>query len=363
MSELQQRQKPGQYYGVDIIKFVLSIIIIIAHCQIGIQQGFGGNLWYIVNEVLPSATMVFFILASSYLLFRHFDVSSRDKLLANDLYFRKYIFRIIGLYLLWSIPYTIINYLSLYNHNNFGWSTILNFLADFFINGTYPHMWFFTALISSTIVVYYLLQHIQIKWMLLLGAILYVLCMLGRSYYFIGSRVPGLSSMFTVYFKYFSDTINGFFYGIPLVVLGAWLSKQKVPDRPRLFGALCILSILLLTAEGMLLSAFGHIPQPGKNAFIMQVPVGLFAFLFSLQLRLKGGAIFYYARKTSILVYAIHPLFMLLWSKLSGFLGIPTNIYYNTVFFAFTLVSTLVFSGILITLSERKRFGWLKRLY
>lgn len=355
MQDLQQNKKPTQYNMVDLIKLLLAIYIITEHT--GLLQGIGGVTRYIAVEVITRATVVFFLLAASFFLFGHFNFSQKESLQTQNAYMKKYLYRIVNLYLFWSVPYSIIFFINSVNQNGFSFSLVAHFLVNLFVNGTFYHMWFFPTLIFGVIAVYFMMRYTSIKWILLLSAVLYILCMLGNGYYFIGCKIPVISGFYNIYFKYFNDTINGFFYGIPLVAVGAWLARAKIPHRPWLYGGLCLVSVILFAVEGCLL------PVGGKHAYIMVIPVGLFAFLFALQVRLKDSVVFYYARKASIVVYTAHPLFIILWNKIADMVGIPVNIYYNIVSYVFTLGSTLVFSGVLIVLSKRRSFKWLKRLY
>ncbi len=131
------------------MKFVFSIIVIGIHTQPFSYNFILDNAYGLVSRV----AVPFFFLSSSYFLFLKYDFESIDSRVIND-----FIKRIFLLYLVWTVIYFPIafnNYLR--SELNFvDWIRV--YVFNFFVNGSFTHLWFLPNMIVGLILTVLLLK-------------------------------------------------------------------------------------------------------------------------------------------------------------------------------------------------------------
>ena len=137
-----------QYAAVDIAKYVSALLVVCIHTFPFIDINEMLNTYFI--QTICCLAVPFFFMISGYFLFRKIRNEEEDK----DV-LKKYLFRLLKIYLIWTViylPYTIYNYVQAQS----GWMGIFSYLRDFLLNGSYYHLWFLPALMTGTLIVYYL---------------------------------------------------------------------------------------------------------------------------------------------------------------------------------------------------------------
>lgn len=79
------------------------------------------------------------------------------------------------------------------------------------IDGTFYHLWYFPACITGLLLVWLLRRFLPLRAVAAAAGILYLIGLLGDSYYGLTVRIPVLSGAYDAAFQVFSYTRNGFF--------------------------------------------------------------------------------------------------------------------------------------------------------
>ena len=132
------------------------------------------------------------------------------------------------LYLLSALLYLPLN---LYNHTLADSGAAL--LRDIFFNGTFYHLWYFPALALGACIVWALVRGLG-KWAWLPAVLLYLIGLLGDSWYGLTAALPSLRAAYEGMFLCFDYTRNGLFSTPIFLLLGGWLAQRPRLNRPDL---------------------------------------------------------------------------------------------------------------------------------
>lgn len=200
-------------------------------------------------------------------------------------------------------------------------------------DGTFYHLWYFPACILGVLLVSLLCRFFSLKCVTIISALLYIVGLLGDSYFGLTEKVPFLHTAYAAMFQIFSYTRNGIFLAPLFLLLGVWAGKlwadpagQKtvgkkaagLPSFP--MAALCLaLSFSAMTAEAFLLRHFEL--QRHDSMYLFLVPTVFFLYLLLLSLpaapscrALPGPALRLFPagpcpalRTAALWIYILHP--------------------------------------------------------
>lgn len=170
-------------------------------------------------------------------------------------------------------------------------------------DGTFYHLWYFPAVILGSVLVMELLKKGSLQITLTVTMILYLLGLMGDSYYGVTAAVPFLSCLYDGIFKISSYTRNGIFYAPLFLTLGVVLTKKEV----RCSWKLCVYGLtaglFLLLLESFWTDALS---LQRHNSMYLSLPAVMY-FLYQILLggNRKAPA---FLRKGTQILYVIHPL-------------------------------------------------------
>lgn len=153
------------------------------------------------------------------------------------------------------------------------------------IDGTFYHLWYFPACITGLLLVWLLRRFLPLRAVAAAAGILYLIGLLGDSYYGLTVRIPVLSGAYDAAFQVFSYTRNGFFLAPVFLILGAVLGRRKNQGRPALSAVCLAVSLALMTAEAFLLRHFALQRHDSMYVFLVPAAYFLYRLLLSLGLR------------------------------------------------------------------------------
>ncbi|CAM3899230.1 acyltransferase [Mesobacillus thioparans] len=283
-------------YAIDFIKFYAIVAVVIIHTFPGNDQP-----GYFVLDNLSRFAVPFFFAASGYLF--SLKVSENPQSFA---YFRKYVTKILKIYVSWLIFYFVYDVsriiltnenpsdeLSKYMEN----MTALNLL--YYGQGTSGYqLWFVISLVWSTAILYLFYRLKRVRLLLVIALCFNLLGLFGQSYS-IFDELPVSTTRAALYVSLF------------YTVLGFWLANvqawQKYSGRIYfyLFGLFTILQVL----EGFWL-------QKGLDAkhgeyFLSTIFLTIFLFLYALSNPNLGKGLFITKiGANSLGIYAIHVFFI-----------------------------------------------------
>lgn len=226
-----------KYNSIDLAKFFCSLLVVAIHVP-PISGFVYENVKYdFVRHCFARIAVPLFFVISGFLLFKKVDIYalSLDPI-------KKYLRKIIRLYFIWYIIYTPL-LLSGYWHN--GRSFVIDsfvYIRNFFLIGDL-HLWYLQALIVSVALLAFLLyKKISLKKIALLVTLLYIIGVLGDSWYGIispfKSKIPGFMFAIKCYKILFVNIYNAFFEGLFFIFIGLCFahfpfnisSKKKYSD-------------------------------------------------------------------------------------------------------------------------------------
>lgn len=323
-----------QFNGIDIVKFICAIMICIMHVQpfSSDVSGFTKLNFWIQN--FPCRIAVpFYFTASGFLLFRKTDFNN-----LNTDRIKNYSFKILRLLGTWT------------------------FLL--FVGGS-GQLWYLGALVLAVIILsVFIKKGIPMRWIVLTSVILFLIGLLGDSYYGFIEPLKSLyiSKILIVgYETVFTTTRNGVFFGLIFVLIGALFAQKRIVinNIVAIFGF--VLSLVMLFFEIYILRHYSH--PKDYNILISLLPSSFFLFYLASHIKLKNRPIYGSLRVIGMLIFFTH-LFV------NYFVGLAIEIANNKIginLTAFQFIITILFTTILAVIIERlskaNRFHWLKYLF
>lgn len=342
-----------QKSSLDIAKFICAILILVIH-----TNPFGSYsklLSFGFRNIVCVIAVPFFFCTSGYLLSEKLGALQSKQ--EQKAYMGKYVKRLAVIYLFWSavyFPFVVVKWL----RKGFSFGLVLEYIRDFFFEGSYSTIWFLPALISAAALYFLLRQRLSAKKVFAVGCGFYVITLLLSSYYGVMARVPGLALAGEAYYKAFDSVKNGLLFGLVFVSMGAMLQQEswfaKI-DRKKGFWGI-VLGYGLLCAEVVVYKVLGN--TRGIDTVASLLPLTICAFQFAVSFDVAPSKLCLLLRKYSMLIFLCQRLPI---SVIDLFLS-DTVLATNTVVNCVTVTgATFLISFVILRLSDKVH--WLKRIY
>lgn len=184
-----------------------------------------------------------------------------------------------------------------FSHSVGGW------LKEIFFDGTFYHLWYLPAVILGCLLLVALLRFFSPLTISAIVFVLYILGVLGDSYYGLVSKVPLIKMFYQGIFQISSYTRNGIFFAPVFLWLGVVVANSKIRISREHASVGVVISMAAMLAEGFL--SFHCQWQKHNSLYFLLLPVMF--YLFELLLSLRGPQISI-ARDLSMYIYILHPL-------------------------------------------------------
>ncbi len=207
-------------------------------------------------------------------------------------------------YLLAIVIYLPVNWYA----GNLSGLTVSSVLEELLIQGTFYHLWYMPALLTGLLLCWGLKRLLGTRGALIAAAVLYLVGLLGDSYYGLAVRLPVLRAFYDGMFAVTENTRNGFFLAPLFLMLGAWFGEKgrSVLKKDFLFWGIGLaFGLAAMTAEGLYVHLAGW-PHHDSMYFLLPV-VMIFLFGTLLQLPARERPAF---RSISLWIYLLHPFFI-----------------------------------------------------
>lgn len=332
---LKQR---GQYGGIDWFRLLAAVLIVANHTSPLLS--YDPTADFILTRIIARVGVPFFFMATGFFL-----VTS---MLAGGDSLRKFLLKTTKLYLVAMLLYLpVLVYKGYFAEPDMP----LALLKDIVFDGTLYHLWYLPAVMLGAWIVYILLRAFTMQTALAITALLYVIGLLGDSYYGLVEQLPVLQGLYAVLFQFFDYTRNGLFFAPLYLLLGGMIAgKKKQMQRKTALTGVALSSVLLL-AEGLTLH---HLDlQRHDSMYLMLVPV--MVFLFHALLTCKGASNRQW-RTIAMAVYILHPLCIILVRGFAKVAGLEWLLIENSLAHYLAVVALSVFcSVLLVRLFVRKK--------
>lgn len=199
--------------AVDLFRVLAALLVITIHTAP--LSSFDADLDFFLTRVLARTAVPFFFLASGFFLLPGLQTARLKKFLKKAL-------------LLYGAATFVYLPVNLYagNFNGFGpW----DYLRELFMDGTFYHLWYLPASLLGAAIAFGLLKKLGDRGAVFLTALLYLLGLLGDSYYGFAAALPPVKAFYDGLFLLFRYTRNGLLFAPLFFVLGGLLARTPAP--------------------------------------------------------------------------------------------------------------------------------------
>lgn len=214
-------------------------------------------------------------------------------------------------------------------------------LTQLLFEGTFYHLWYLPAALLGVLVASLLARS---RAGLGIAFALYLLGLLGDSYWGLVSGVPVVSDFYGVIFSTAGYTRNGLFFAPLFLLLGAAMRGDRLPGNGASAAGLAA-SFALMLAEALTLRSLGWQRHDSMYIFLPAVMYFLFALLLAPRGRASG-----WLSPFSLLVYILHPWVIVIVRAAARIVGLWELLVVNSVghYFAVCLGSAAAAAVILL---------------
>ena len=300
------------YRGIDYFRIAAAVLVVAIHT--GPLAVLSEEADFVLCHIIARVAVPFFLMASGFFMFKD-NACTKDKLLS-------FLKRILILYVMSVLMYIPVN---IYNGYFKQEKLLWNILKDIVFDGTMYHLWYLPAVLLGTVIAWLLIKHTGYKRALAVALALYIIGLLGDSYYGAVSDINGFKQVYEIMFKLFDYTRNGIFMAPVFIVMGAALGRMK-----KLSCKYCVIGVTACLAgmvcEGLLLQWADW--QRHTSMYIFLVP--LMFFLFSLLCRIRGRRSILCGRMAMV-IYIIHPMVIVGVRLIAGLIGMDKWLVENSL--------------------------------
>lgn len=349
--------------SLDVAKFICAVFVVMIHtpplADINKYLNYG-----IINYIARLAVPFFFV-TSGYLCFRK---TSYEKFDFNVP--KRYALKILKLYILWTLIYIIpFFYKSIYKCKKGYIYGLLSAIRTFIFSG-YHHLWYLSALVVAVLLVGLAVEkQFKMRTIIVIGIILYMLGLLGQSYFFLIKPLkefPVIWEALRLFKKVIATTRNGIFEGVIYVSIGMLFAYKKIVFKYRYAVIGFSVSMLMWLIEVFVIKYYEL--YYARDYYIFLLPAVFFLFYLVTHFDLKQTKITNQLRMYSMLIYFIHswinfPVVSVI-NKICEYVnGIEDYKLHSLLRFTIVISISILLSKVILYLSHKEKFYWIKNLY
>lgn len=323
------------YAGIDLFRLIAAFLIVAIHTSP--LASWSRTADFILTRVIARTAVPFFFTTSGFFLISKYG-DSADRL-------KVFLKRTAVIYAAAILLYIPIN---IYNGYFAADNLLPELIKDLVFDGTFYHLWYLPASMLGAVIAWYTVKRHGFNRALIITAILYVIGMLGNSYYELVSQMPAIKGFYDLLGQVSDYTRNGIFFAPLFMVLGGWIadrSAKKTDASVKTDIIFFAVSLALMLGEAMLLRNYAllktELPmnkgladallqrdynaQRNDSMYLFLVPC--MYFLFRVLLCFKGKRR-REQRSVALIIYIVHPMMIVvvraaarllkLWSVLVG---------------------------------------------
>ncbi len=337
------RQKKN-YAAIDNFRLAAALLIVAIHTSP--LQSFSETADFLVTYCFGRIGVPFFLMVTGYFVLAPYQrgISGNNSI---GKFLRKTAF-LYGIATLVYLPLKI--YSGNISHTPGGW------LKEIFFDGTFYHLWYLPAVILGCLLLTALLKCCSPLAISGITFALYMIGVLGDSYYNLISQIPVFKTVYTAIFQISSYTRNGIFLAPVFLWMGVVLANSKVRISREHAAAGLMISLAGMMAEGF--ASFYFQWQKHNSMYFLLIPVMF--FLFELLLSMKGREMGI-ARDLSMYIYILHPFCIVLVRGLAGVLKAQKLLVEQSLLHYLAVSAVSVLLSLVFVLV--KQWFWSRRSY
>lgn len=337
--------------GPDDFKWIAAALVVAIHTSP--LESINETADFLLTRVLARLSVPFFFMVTGYfVLYGAYKAGNFVKIKRTLI---KLFFLYLGTTFLY-LPVRIYQFVGeeTFLHNNTPRTLLIHMGKAFFFDGTYYHLWYLPAVGLGLFLAWAGLRGFGRKGAFLCAGVLYLIGLMGDSYYGLTEKIPLLENCYESMFQVFTYTRNGLFFA-PLFLLLGYEAAVKTQFNKEAAGSIqedgntlrksrffFFGTLLLMCGEGLGLHILGWQRHDSMYLLLPFCMQGLFAMLL-----IKGAGIFKidflkkaqwktFYEKGPMLLYFLHPAVILVvrgFVKVTGltFLLTVSPVYYIAV--------------------------------
>ncbi len=336
-----------QYDALDLMKFIVSIMIVAMHSKALSGAGSAAQFW--LCQIPARIGVPFFFITSSFLLFSKHPEPNRC---LDKKSFQHFVKRILSLYGFWfcvNLPW--IFYVRIYE-KGLSLQTVESFIKQALFSSTFKGSWYLMSTVFSACFIYWLGKKLSTSKLLALSFLVYAFCISTSAYSGL-LNAEFLQTVKTVFVFPPNSILAGVFY----FTLGKWIAEHQDAlfriSRKWDLGLIFLFSIIAYVEIYLLKSAnvLGE-----TDCFVSLIPLSIFLFLFlcTSHVRIPRCATL---RKASTVIYCLHGMCIPAVGFLSTALGFQD---YFLIRFLMIIAICLLATFVILQLEKIPAFRWLR---
>lgn len=282
------------YNSLDIAKFIAALNVVILHTE-PLSSVCGTHATDFVSAMVRWA-IPFFFCSSAFLFFRY----------KADI--RKYVVRIIQLYIVWLIIKIPFVYQFFFTTDQPLVMQVLSFVRGLLFHDTFFGSWYLSASVEAMILLWFLSCRCKLsnKTLLILGVLMYVPALLRTSYFgLLSQQVQDIIAIIPF--------ANSFFVAFLYMVIGKVIAEGFVLKISTCRWVMCVMA-LLFVMEAFVVTQDGFSIYTDAMLVIPFMSYVLMCMLVQTEkVTIEYGCIL---RKLSIIIYLLHPIVMWCFSQI-----------------------------------------------
>ena len=284
----------NEYPGIDVFRLIAAVLVVTIHTSTLLSLSADADL--ILSHAIARVAVPFFFMASGFFLITRYHKDAKPLLR-----FEK---KTLLIYLAAIAVYLPVNIYSGYFKCG---DPLPKIIQDLVFDGTLYHLWYLPASMIGAFLAWKLVKNGAYKRALLISGILYLIGLLGDSYYGLSCSSPILANGYGYLFQIMDYTRNGIFFAPLFFVLGGFLAERKGVLTRVQSGVGFGISLILVCLEAVLVHHVKIVRHDAMYVFLVPCVYFLFAFLITFRGKRRRGL-----RTFSLLLYLIHPLMILI---------------------------------------------------
>lgn len=343
MLETVNRTDNTQYKGIDVLKFIMALFVVVLHTHP--LYKINDALNFLTADVMARTAVPFFFAATGFLLQKKIgnaNVSTKETVI-------RYLRKILSLYFIWTIIYLpIIICDKILDREESLVYCLFTVVRDFLFVGSYSHLWYLLAAAVGVAVVYGLKKYVGERATGIILIVLFAAGLLTQSYFGLLKNTVDAGGILWKIMKAVKKVMvtcrNGIFFSGIFIYMGTWIAQSKILiKRWMTVGGLAV-SVLLFGAEASYLIRIGSVRE--QDMYAMLIPSAFFITMLAIRIPVKGDTVL--LRKMSMNIYYVHLIFKYIYRK---YLGSQADS--NIGLFLFVMIGALVTAYLMYRFSQR----------
>lgn len=337
----------ARYSGLDLFRLIAALMVIAIH-----TFPFGSItpvLDGLVTLTLFRVAVPFFFMITGFFLIGPYSIKTSYY---NEKKLVIFLKKLTGIYLLaviFYLPFSILN----------GTITtdisLVKVWKLLIFDGSFYHLWYFPGVLVGTLLVSSLLKFMRFHLVAGISIALYLIGLLGDSWYGIIKGVPFLVSFYDVIFNLTEMTRNGLFFTPLFLVLGAYLyrNKDNLQREKNEYHIFLIITLVMLVIESFFLHQVFTVRHDSMYLLLPSVMYFLFILLLQWQPKITVAK----ASDLALMMYLSHPLVIMVVHFLSNKIAF---IKFSLIYYGLVVIGSFVLSKVILNVRGRLKKPSLK---